>query len=108
EPVRAGSQFKEAFDATSDHRSDSVIRRRRRLLRLFALGNRRRPRSGGHGAADRVGAVSARRVTLKRRVWPASRVRLAMRRLSGGTPALDILLVKNCDKGDDHEAKHKR
>lgn len=56
--------LKETFDATANSSSALVIRRRRRVLRVFQMGNGRGLGNIRNGRADRFGLVPARRIAL--------------------------------------------
>ncbi len=56
--------LKENFDAITNYRPAAVVRRRRRLLRIFQMGQRRRLGDSWNGRADRGGLIFPRRVAL--------------------------------------------
>jgi rubrerythrin len=55
---------KENLDATTNHRSAAVVRRRWRLLRVFQMGRTRGPGDSRDRRAHRVGIVFSRRAAL--------------------------------------------
>ena len=55
---------KEIFDVTANYTSRAVVRRGRRLLRVFQMGKRREPRGRRNGPAYSIGRLLGRRVAL--------------------------------------------